>query len=655
MIASAPELPASIKLDKASCDVLFAHMPYHKLSNPALGASILKTCLENHGISTQITYYSLKFAETIGVHEYQKLENSDPTQLLGEWTFANAAFGAGFTNKRRLEIDQDSCYQNLGITSIHQKIAKIAELWIQHEAKKISKSPPKIIICSSMFEQNLASLAILRAIKAIHPQIKTIMGGPNTESDLGVALLRRAPWLDYICGGEGEETLPQLCLHLLDDEQEFTLPVGVISQNCLSGLDQLKNSVLQRPILSSMDESPEPSFDDYFHELGRTNLNITPGLLLESSRGCWWGQKSHCTFCGLNGEGIGYRAKSPGKMVEILDAKVKEHRIKKIEFVDNIISKSYFNTFLPLLEKKDLSVFYETKADFSERDAAQFLKSGVRFVQPGIESLNDNVLELMRKGTSAAINLECIRLCREYGLRPAWSILSGFPGEDENWYVETAELLPKLYHLPPPGGVVPVRFDRFSPYYDQPSSWNLDLVPYDAYQYIYPESKFGHDDIAYFFKRRGESDAMISRALCQPSIYQQCRSSVRAWKHIWNECRQNQVALPQLTLEIRRGKFNVIDTRNPNQKIVTEVSEQMSDLLIFCRKRKSHVVMNRDEHRRKYGCLNDDSDLLHRAIRNNWIIDISQHFVSIVQVKNNPEPHGRNFPGGYTSLRKRSN
>ena len=132
MIASAPELPASIKLDKASCDVLFAHMSYHKLSNPALGASILKTCLENHGISTQITYYSLKFAETIGVHEYQKLENSDPTQLLGEWTFANAAFGAGFTNKRRLEIDQDSCYQNLGITprcimpfEVSERIAKL--------------------------------------------------------------------------------------------------------------------------------------------------------------------------------------------------------------------------------------------------------------------------------------------------------------------------------------------------------------------------------------------------------------------------------------------------------------------------------------------------------------------------------------------------
>ncbi len=31
----------------------------------------------------------------------------------------------------------------------------------------------------------------------------------------------------------------------------------------------------------------------------------------KTSRGCWWGQKHHCTFCGINGGGMGFRDKSP--------------------------------------------------------------------------------------------------------------------------------------------------------------------------------------------------------------------------------------------------------------------------------------------------------------------------------------------------------
>jgi hypothetical protein len=43
---------------------------------------------------------------------------------------------------------------------------------------------------------------------------------------------------------------------------------------------------------------------------------IEPGLLIETSRGCWCGAVSHCTFCGLNGEGMAYRRKSPQRVID---------------------------------------------------------------------------------------------------------------------------------------------------------------------------------------------------------------------------------------------------------------------------------------------------------------------------------------------------
>src|SRR6185295_14313660 len=44
--------------------------------------------------------------------------------------------------------------------------------------------------------------------------------------------------------------------------------------------------------------------------------DIKPVLLFETSRGCWWGEKAHCTFCGLNGQTMNYRAMSPQKALE---------------------------------------------------------------------------------------------------------------------------------------------------------------------------------------------------------------------------------------------------------------------------------------------------------------------------------------------------
>ena len=48
----------------------------------------------------------------------------------------------------------------------------------------------------------------------------------------------------------------------------------------------------------------------------------------------------------------------------------------------------------------------------------------MRRIQPGIESLSDHVLKLMRKGTTALQNIQLLKWCREYGVQPEWNLLS---------------------------------------------------------------------------------------------------------------------------------------------------------------------------------------------------------------------------------------
>jgi len=625
-------------------DVLFAYMPYHKLTHPALGASILKSCLVQAGISTLIKYYGLDFAEIIGANKYNSLLNSSTVLLKGEWTFAEAAFGEGFLKQQEAFVGRP--YPWVDDTAI--KVAKHAKDWIQHVVEQIAESRPKIVICSSMFQQNLASLAVLRGVKALSPDIYTIMGGPNTESILGIGLLRRAKWLDYVCTGEGEESLPLLCNSLLQGNANGLKTVGVIAQEDISKYDGALDVNLERSTLKDMDKSPVPCFDDYFNAINNSSISVEPGLLLESSRGCWWGQRSHCTFCGLNGKGMNYRAKTPIEMVKTVNKITHKYKIRKIEFVDNIIAKNYFDQFLTLLDCEQLTLFYETKADISEKQVKQFRSSGVRYIQPGIESLSDPVLKLMRKGTSASLNLQCLRLCREYGIRPSWSILSGFPGEEDNWYNETLELLPKLFHLRPPNGFIPIRLDRFSPYHNSPSQWNLELEPFEAYLHIYPDYQGYHDDIAYFFKRLGRDELKDDGLGAWSKTHRACRKIAIKWRDYWAERLKAGLYQPSLLLVQEKGeKPLILDERNPGGVINRySISQSMVDLLLYCRKYRSRAVLTTLISNSSIQDQCHLDQLLIEAIEQGLIVVLNNQIITLVQLYNDVELSISHWPGG---------
>ena len=203
-----------------------------------------------------------------------------------------------------------------------------------------------------------------------------------------------------------------------------------------------------------LDMLPFPDFDQYFEQLDafRPLVNVTPQLLVETARGCWWGERSHCTFCGLNGSTMAFRSKSPERAVEEIAYLRDRHGVRTISVVDDILDMRYFKTLFPLLERADLDVelFWEVKANLIGGPRRRLRAAGVRSIQPGIESLSDHVLALMRKGTTGLKNIELLKWCREYDVTPLWNLLYGFPGETEADYDETRELIRAIWHLEPP-------------------------------------------------------------------------------------------------------------------------------------------------------------------------------------------------------------
>ena len=480
----------------AKTPIALVQMPYADLERPSLALGLLQASLQEAGIPAVTVHGNLRFAERIGLARIRQLRQLPEHFLAGEWTFSRAAFPESQEPPGFLEALERRC----GYAVDLQELRPLAEAFTDELARELVEKGYPLVGCTSTFQQHCASLALLRRVKELAPETVTVLGGANCEGEMGLEAVRAFPWLDIVVSGEADLLIAELVRLALRGEMD-QLPYGAITRERLAG-------GAPRVKVSQLDALPYPRFEEYFASLEQSSFatSVQPGLALEGSRGCWWGQKHHCTFCGLNGSGMGYRAKSGGRLGAEIEALVNRHGVSRISMVDNILDPKAFEDLLPQLAQRSapVSLFYEVKANLSRNQLETLRDAGVRWVQPGLESLSDEVLTLMDKGTTGLQNIRFLRLAREFGIRVTWLCLTGVPGEKDEWYQEIAGWLPWIAHLQPPTRSVKMRYDRFSPYHQRPEQYGLSLVPDHAYRYIYP-GDVNLDRLAYFFEDAPES------------------------------------------------------------------------------------------------------------------------------------------------------
>jgi ribosomal peptide maturation radical SAM protein 1 len=552
-------------------DVTLVSMPFAEIQRPSIALGLLQASLAGTGIRSEVVYGNLRFAEAIGVVAYQAIQSTPTDHLLGEWCFAARLLSD--------VLGQDDEYLDLVLdvrcrgfpADLEQRKNLLRWMRLQSApfvdrlAQDIVARGARIVGASSMFQQHCASLALLKRIRELSPPTVLVMGGANCEGPMGVETLRACPWVDCVVSGEADALFADLCRLLLEHGRTAdprVLPYGAISQAHLRNASRRAESphamAPPRPLIRDLDALPTPEYDDYFEALRASTLStlIRPGLLAESSRGCWWGEKSHCTFCGLNGTGMKYRSKSPERVLTELEELSRRYGVNGIQFVDNILDMSYFRTMLPRLaaEGGRYALFYETKANLKREQVKLLADAGVRWIQPGIESLDDNVLRLIGKGNSTVINLQLLKWCSEFGINAAWNMLSGVPGESDSWYAVMAEWLPAIFHLQPPSGVNRIRYDRFSPYHSRARDFGLTLEPSRAYAYVYPLPRESLMQLAYSFEDSGRP-GHIHRGLQGPPGQQKLLAVVEEWNAAW------QTSRPVLRVRDEGGRLHVVDTR----------------------------------------------------------------------------------------------
>jgi magnesium-protoporphyrin IX monomethyl ester (oxidative) cyclase len=371
------------------------------------------------------------------------------------------------------------------------------------EAEKLLADKPAIIGFSSSFQQNCASLAIAAQIKVMAPDVLICFGGANADSIMGKALLDNFAQVDMVFSGDSDRTFPEFVVKYLEK------PGGVPLNAFRKG----------KPV-TDLDALPIPDFTDYFDQVATSSFagRLRPALVFESSRGCWWGEKRHCAFCGLNGDGLGFRAKSPQRVVDEITTLHRTWGISRFAAADNIMDmrhvNSIFNDHRDTL--KNFRFFYEIKANLTKKHMKTLARGGVVGVQPGIESLNDDILKKMKKGVDSLHNIMLLRVARELGISVAWNILTGLPGEHGDHIKSIAAIVPRLQHLERPTGMARVLIVRFSPYHDNPIGLGfLEPVPAAAYAHIYdlPDKELAR--FAFFFTA-DRQDGLDIMDYCQP-------------------------------------------------------------------------------------------------------------------------------------------
>jgi ribosomal peptide maturation radical SAM protein 1 len=198
---------------------------------------------------------------------------------------------------------------------------------------------------------------------------------------------------------------------------------------------------------------------------------------------------------------MNFRKKSAPRVYEEIIEMSNRYHCLNFNMVDNILDMGYFKDLLPSLAAADLdlTLFYEVKANMTRDQVGLLGSAGITLLQPGIESLSTDLLRLMRKGITAIQNVQFLKWCAEFGLKPFWNLLYGFPGEDPSFYQDYPRLLPLLFHLTPPAGVFPISFERFSPYHYDQDKFNLKIKASFIYAMLYPGSKMDFDKVAYYF------------------------------------------------------------------------------------------------------------------------------------------------------------
>jgi len=564
--------------------MILVSAPWPVFSRPSIQLAALKAFISNRfpDIETVASHFYLELAKSMGYSVYSAI--SEKT-----WP-AESVYAALLYPERVSRIEtvfQKEAHrlkklQGIEFGELVDRVKQITDVYIGGvDWKSFGLAGFSVCLC-----QLTSTLYLVREIRKKAPDLPIVLGGSAIAGKTGKDLLGVFPEIDCVVNGEGELPLNRLVTYL---RKKPVFPVDEEIPGVITRKDPDQGKILGCVQLTAMDDLPSPVYEDYFKLLDSfpAKFSFFPTLPVEISRGCFWQRlaaetkEKGCSFCNLNMQWKGYRAKTAERVAGEIDSATSKYRSLSVAFTDNLLpvnkGKEIFSRIGSL--NKDLRLFGEIRATTPLRILTVMHSAGVSEVQIGIEALTTSLLRKLNKGTTAIRNIEIMRQCEEIGIASRSNLILCFPGSQPD---EVAETLRVLSFVLPFRPLKPVRFwlGLGSPVWQTPEAFGIRSVfnhPY--YARLFPPEVVRS---VRFTIQAYRGDLTRQRKMWKPVA-----SQLKSWEESYARLHSGPFSEPILSFR-DGGDFIIIRHRRPDANADTHRLTGMSrSIYLYCRKNRS--------------------------------------------------------------------
>jgi hypothetical protein len=354
----------------------------------------------------------------------------------------------------------------------------------------VARHQPSVVLLSVPFPGAVyAAFRIAQAIKAEHPQMRTVLGGGYVNTELReLAEPRVFDYFDFVTLDAGERPLLALLEHLQGRRgPQRLVRTFVRDNNVVRYVNFAEPDVpfedVGTPTWDGLPLSQYLSLLDMLNPMhrlwsdGRWNK-------LTVAHGCYW---KKCSFCDVSLDYISrFDAASATTLVDRVQAIVTETGQRGFHFVDEAAPPKSLKALAAELQRRQVDISWwgniRFEKTFTPALCQQLADSGCIAISGGLEVASDRLLALMQKGVSVAQVARVTKGFADAGVLVHAYLMYGFPTQTVQDTVDALEYVRQLFDN---GCIHSGFFHRFactvhSPVGQRPQDFGVTLLPLPA-------------------------------------------------------------------------------------------------------------------------------------------------------------------------------
>lgn len=344
------------------------------------------------------------------------------------------------------------------------------DLYKDHILSSVLEFSPHVLgISITSTSQIIPGLTLAKLIKDRNKEIHVTIGGSvftklieNVKKVDGLFSI-----VDSFVVFEGEHALLELVEQVGGKRDFAKVPNLIYRENNVTRVNE--------PFFAEdLNRLPTPDFDGFPLRLYLTPASVLP---VQTSRGCYYRK---CAFCNLHLDHGNFRLRQPELLLEDIRKLSQKYNTPYFFFTDESVPMNQLREISQGILKNQWDIKWMGGVRFESALTSDLLgkmhASGCQKLVFGLESYNQRMLDLMKKGTKVDVVKRVLDECLKAGISFHLYIIIGFPTETANEALETIGFVLNKEYLDSPGfSCLPSLFgmEKDSPITQNPSEYGL--------------------------------------------------------------------------------------------------------------------------------------------------------------------------------------